>query len=355
MKEVFFNLQDGTLYIPDIPEQERAPLPTEVPLRTLLLSDDIQICYDNLPKKPTRSIPNEEYVRTGKAILQALAEEPEKSPFTKEVFRKASSLRLLPSERTIFRKFGGYEAFLEQIDAEDNSMKEKFASMSSFETCEYIAEIMNDFYPNKKMTNSMLHVFFELGICPERTTLFYSGVTVSDINRHLGFPDIPSWTEQDYIEYGAAVLEHNGLSGLKTTSLRALSRKNLGPDPAVITRKFHSLHTFRELAVKRLEENKLRKERIDIVLSSAPRKISESSTEHKQQVYAVHSLLMHFFKDAPEASLLKIACGGIDVAFSHIIKNFPNHTQPDVELTALELGLLDDIYPSRLKMRAPKL
>jgi hypothetical protein len=193
---------------------------------------------------------------------------------------------------------------------------------------------------------------------PGRNVL-QSITSLSTLNENLGYPNIKSWDEEDYIAWGVRVIGNNGYISSLLTAFDTLSKLQRGPGSASITRKFGTLGSFYTLAEKRFkEEDAERRKRLDTCqqhiepyLAYIAEGVLEPDLLHTPEptllAMAAKCRLITYFKDGIAKRWYPHLAGIKNPdRFIGTLVGYSEHaiTPGDVESVASMLGIYDDLF-----------
>lgn len=176
-----------------------------------------------------------------------------------------------------------------------------------------------------------------------------------------GYPDIPSWTIGDYIDWGVQFMLANDGKTIETPSLQTLSARRRGPSTFAIETHFGGVMSYSwqvETAyherLKEVEKSKsLKLERLYNYIAKADENIIARvfiEAEEAEQIARAARIWVadKLLPDISNTHRAKLAMTKEPAAFVSLIRQLsPTTTEGDIQEAALILGCYEDIWPMR--------
>ena len=274
---LYFGVESGDVYEHLANE---APIDTsgriitdqKIPLAEFLVKDWFPFVKGDYPRPERTAWSKEQVEELGRMIVRDLAELDPPTILARPIINKLSTLGIFPSKKYFEPYMGHYNGiidFRQQIGADElepvrhikskeerTKIYDKYAKLGLEEFTNLILSRYDDLlelpegrHYDGPITTIMIEAMCRMDIAPSCAFIedTYGGLT--ELNEYRGFPDIESWNETDYIQYGARVIKENGPGSLTETNINKLSVHHLGPSNSTIFNKFGSLSAFQNLAM----------------------------------------------------------------------------------------------------------
>lgn len=184
------------------------------------------------------------------------------------------------------------------------------------------------------------------------------GASLPQLFELAGYPDIKSWTEEDYIDWGVRFMFANDGKLPTSRSMAILSSRHRGPHYKSIYDNIGSLVHYQKLVQEKYElemnyREQVAKERIEqieleIEDGTYPRALFEQGETSKAKIaiYARYRLLQYLLPSLEEKYKKQNAkIQRPDWFVGAIQRANPALSAGQIETTASTLGLFDDIWP----------
>jgi hypothetical protein len=269
MAETYFNTQDGRLYIGQaaIAAGMEQPFSELVPLKDLLLDPNFLLPerYERLSGSGWK---HEDYEALGHWTLELLfASDPNpdagRPKLSYEYFDRLNQLGIAPHPDYIAGEFDSFQNFCENIGAINEHRGNKFIHWTLNDYVNYAKQVASELgrKPIKKDYQSR----YLQGLGPSGN-IISKHVGNNRLNDLIGYPDIRSWDDDDYLRWGARVLMVNGNVKFTAPYINYFSRIKRGPSEAAVRVRFGSATKFRQRAEEEMKEIIREQEQQDNIL-----------------------------------------------------------------------------------------
>ncbi len=349
--EVWFDIISGQLAVGDEGLESLATDASSqvVPLADLVFAEDFPYQKGDFEHTPTQMTPDEA-LAIGKSIAKILITPIDRLPLSRELVERLNILGVLPSVNQIKRQFGKLSIFCEQIGAATNRTSTKFEGITPESLLELILELRGSTSFVSPITKKELNFYYGTGQFPSYDFIARKVGGLAELNEHIGFPDVRSWDETDYVQFGARVLSENGPSSLTARNLNKLSMRHLGPSGPTIIDHFGSISTFQSLAIAEYARRSVLDEARSVAVEqhfaetqyegSVPDEPSE-----RMRIWGRYQLARACVKNLPESELTNLS----QLENGHFVKKLLTLkewlTETDIEVMALSLQVMDYIWP----------
>ena len=233
MHEVWFNIGTGEIAVgQDAAEALIAETGDMiVPLEELVLDDNFPFQPGDYPRIKTADITQEEALIAGKSLARIFQSREKPLPMGKKHIERLNILGLLPGINYIKRNFGRLSTYVDEIGAVANRKSTRFDGLTTPEIMQLVLDVHLASSPDSPVTMKEIKSYYDADILPHYDYIIARTGNLAKINEYLGFPDIASWDQTDYILYGARVIRFNGEGGLTARNLDNLAiqdRKRVG-------------------------------------------------------------------------------------------------------------------------------
>lgn len=358
---LYFDLSEGVLLIGTEAKDyhlEAGGNPADVaPLPQVLLDDSFVIPADRYPKTSFSDWNREDDITYAHFLHQIAVESGQR--ITKDIITKAGYLGIGPRIKhfTGAARYGNLSNFYTEAGLHDTHQVGRFRHWSR---ADYVAYIKN--------------IAAEIGGRPSQDILWarqQSGVDTGpspyDIRQAIGstnlllelagFPNIHSWDEQDFIDWGVKfMLANNGI--LPTASrVQKLSLLKKGPSARVIQNRFVLFSTYKErVAEAYARECAFRQARsaafIEEILSGIgndlfPSDLFENapSVEAEIQILSKFKVVEKLLGDLTDSQKVELARKPPQNFIAGIQNYRPTLSAGEIEEVALRLDVTDEIWP----------
>jgi hypothetical protein len=210
-------------------------------MHELLRMKEFPFKLGDFPEKSRRQWTKDELIDLGHWALAVLdtAEDPQNptpvsSRFTWDHLHRLHILRLAPSRAVIDQRFDGIQDFRDALGLHVGYVRGRYANWSSDDFARYATQIERKAKGKPRETD--YRVAYQAGEGPSLTILEQWG-GVSAINELIGYPDVRSWTEEDYISWGVQVIRANSGRIPNARVIRILASRKRGPDMETLYRR----------------------------------------------------------------------------------------------------------------------
>lgn len=316
----------------------------------------------------------EEVLHIGSLIARELAELEPPASFNINVVSRLHILGLFPhlTYLTKHPEFRGINGFRKAIGAEarftDNNSRsyDEYKGMTTSSIASLIVERYNDLveFPDDQrfegpLTTAIITEMNMMGLAPSLKHIYGELGGLGELNECLGFPDITKWTEDDYIQYGADILRHNGPKSLTRANITLLASHGFGPSKRSIEVRFF-WRTFCAQSQKRLnyqttmEEN--HRKAVEDFFTHRNGHDGHNiplTFEQKAQYRGLSLLLKHYHIDTDDVLQFSHRKDPVKYTLLKISHALLRYSLGEVETTAARLGIFDDIWPPLPPRRVP--
>jgi hypothetical protein len=353
MKEIFFDTAGGgvmSLIDETVNDNIQSQL-QPVTLGSLLLSEHFPFQVGDYPVEQVDGWTRQECLNLGSLALMAMKQETgEHIPINTQVLKRLHTLGLGPYPFTYIRAGGrftdmrAYRAAVGSLRGE----RDNYADWTPQKIIERAREI--DARVDGKPKNSDYSEARRKGDFPSRPTITRIVGGIGMLNEHLGYPDVPSWNDDDLINFGVHFVELNGVEMLKRASIDLLSSQSRGPSYSWIHVKFQGWGKYKEKVQEKIQARAAQLDRYRDYINNGtmPKESAELSDDELRHIGAVFDVLGTLFPDLPAIGKRKIARATSYDMLINAIKRFRGDsliTAAELEVTAEYLGLFDDIFP----------
>ena len=307
---------------------------------------------------------HDELVQFGHWALRAIdAVEPaetrrHRSQLTREHMVRLRQLDIGPSMshvRKYFRTMWGYR---EALGIHAGFAIGKFNGWTRKDYVDYAAQLAQDLGRRPKIEDYDAAHEASNGANPSGQFI-YSHVEggLRAVHDAIGYPDVFNWDEEDFVHWGAQVLEAND-GMLNRFVIDALSQQDRGPSSPTIARHFRSLRTFKKRAAEQLarqqrEAMERRQSLLTLFAGLRERQIlppdwDDSDEQERSSMAAKYALATVCVPGASTAVRSRIAQADTVMLIPRIrfVSRYdPRLTAGVIELAASTHGLFDEIWP----------
>lgn len=333
-----------------------------IPLVKLLLEDDFDYRKGEFPKIRLSDWEPEEGIRVGRIIAQELVELSPPQPLTQRIITRLHVLGIFPDFNFIRKNYGSLQNFNEAVGAvssvNTNAKNRKYDELSRTELLDLIVKThdemveISDNAPRKPLSAATLDIMYQCDLIPSDTYLLRRLGGVRKINEMLGFPNVKSWDNEAYLQYGANILRYNGPDTLTVSNAHRLALEKFGPHPAAIKARFGSWGRFKNLAHEQLRNEQSQLENHQASVEEYYRKQfpdkENISFEEKALHRALWLLVGTYFKTQPLELPERVNEKTVEKVINEIrTRSKGGQTLADIEITALVLNIFDDLWPTQ--------
>ena len=329
-----------------------------VPIYELLVVDSFPFDVNSFTKLSTETWQKEDYIAYGKWVLQLLTIDNTPASPTQTHFRRMYHLGLGPLEKNISKGlyFRNLTDFKSEIKAPISHGRGLYDDWSSEMFIEYGLEVARLCGKRPSITdfNQLSARGFDdrkHGPNYEQLKTRIGGISL--IWERLGYPNVSHWVADDYIHWGAQVMEANH-GELHWAAPLILGPKKRGPSKRSILNKFETwgnyVNRVTEEYTIHLEQaqlsrrNKIIDYRQRITAHKLPKSFAELTDDELVSRVAKYKLARTLLDQATEFRLLLISKTDERGVISHLRRMNPRLAADEIERQAMILGVYDDIW-----------
>jgi len=361
VKQHLFDTQSGNLTTRHVDNIQRAVLvpPHVLPLGRLLTTEDFPFTVDSYPKPDPTEWQPKHYRSLGKVAVESMRSEGiTDRALTWRHLQRLYHLGLGPDCRRYFREGGsGFVSmtdFQRYIGSPVNNPNGAFLSWTIEDYTDHAKDLMAKLDRVPTMVDYIESA--NDGYGPSYDVIRERVGGIGLLHDRLGFPYIPGWHRQDYIDWGVQVVDANPNESLTALLCDILSRKKRGPSASNVISKFSTWTAFK----RSVEDDKLgmaapvdlatvratKIEKYQRMIASGELPSSYLTLEPQALIRCSAKFLIaqHFLR---EASLTAIHAVAAKESFvTEIIKRSPSLTAGHIEVVATSKELFDDVWPA---------
>lgn len=333
-----------------------------LPLVKLLLDDDFDFQKGEFPKIRLSDWSPEEGLRVGKIVAKELLEMSPPQPLTQRIITRLHVLGLFPDFNFIRKNYDSLHNFNEKVgaatSANSNAKNRKYDELSRAELLAHIVNTYDEMVEvpddasRKPLSAITLNIMYQHDLIPSDAYLLRRLGGVRKINEMLGFPNIKSWDNETYLQYGADILRLNGPDSLTVSNSHRLALEKFGPHPAAIKARFGSWGRFKNLAQEHLrnEESLIANHQASVEEYYRQQLPDNEDVPFSEKALhrALWLLVGHYFKTQPLEIPERVNEKTVTKVVNEIRERSKgNSTLADIEITALMLNIFDDLWPTQ--------
>ncbi len=333
---------------------------------------DIQPLRDVLEQPESAVVPEEhqaranvddwtkqDYISYGRWLAKQVCALPDGTPrITSPILRNAGILGVGPAIKRFEAdcRFGSLSEYYAALDMNHLYQRNRFRSWTLADYVQYLEDVSKA-EGGLRPTRQVLQAHALEGKGPTMGMITKAtGVTLIDLQERIGFPAIHKWSEEDYLDWGVRFMMANNGRPPTARALDALSQRDRGPAAKTIFLKFDSMSNYKELVEARHAEAEAHRQKMETdnktlvaeliksgkvpAILHSPEDTERSLTQCAKYLVA-DALLGH----VPTNDLARIAQTPSRRFVQRIQLHNTTITAGEVELTALEMGFYDVIWP----------
>ncbi len=244
-----------------------------VPLKDLLTGKEFPFTIRDFTKLDTSDWEREDYLSTGKLVLN-LIQEPDAPPAAvKEGYLNRLYILGLGPERRSYAygrssEFKSITEFQREIGSPVNTSNDEFAHWTIDDFCQYTRQLIAELGRLPQIPDYDAAACYGRG--PSSTVIQARAGGVLTINERLGYPNISSWEDEDYIEWGVRVVDVNTSEDIARRTIFSpavcdlLSQRRLGPSAATIIQRFVKWSNYKQQVLDEISQRTtIRQDKID--------------------------------------------------------------------------------------------
>lgn len=372
MSPLYFNT--GTGELKDVHENDPSLVVPTQPwqlLTELLVSGTFEYKAADFRPTPLRNWDDNHVRQLGSLVARDLSELENPQGLTKDIVDHLYNLGVFPNQSYFWRRNGRYEGlvdFRKQIGADElyqvahMKRNEEYKGLGIDEFVELILMRYNELRESSErkkfdgpLTTTLLESLNHMNLAPGLKYIRQHFGGIRQLNDYLGFPDIPSWDDYDYIVYGASFIRYNGEDALTVTNIDKLSSLQLGPQMTGIRERF-GWSRFKNLAYEEYRSQMLveqsHNEAVEHYYHENVSTDNEASLEEMARHRALWLLIGHYHSgstshipDRPSQFVVGRVIGAIEKQ--------TNVCRAEIETTAIILNVSADLWPVIPYLRPP--
>ena len=367
-----FDMDRGVLLKDPLEQREAVEAgSTVIRIGELITSESVELTAESYEKGEFRHWTNEDYLQFGRQALRIVQPyEPHRRgrppkaslPLTERHAQRLYFAGLGPERRTYAarKRFGSFAEFQRQIGSPVNIPNGFFDDWTIDDFTDYARSIhrstgrrprMQDFDDFARASKSRRLPGYQ--VIQER----YGGIAF--INERLGFPDYAKWAKDEYIDWALRVIRANPDKKLNIPLVDELSKRQRGPSVSKIIRTFDQWARFL-LDVERAERLQAASEAVadqavnDLVTNfvphqeTAPQEFPDYSEQDKETYVCMFTLVKKITardSTARTVSQRFVKERNHTPILHRVRQSIPDISQADIEVTAMELGVFDRLWP----------
>lgn len=366
MSEVWFDTRLGEQLIGEEAVMQRLQEagPGEVvPLQDLLLGDDFPIGGREFRKQPSAAWTCEDFVALGSATLELFESTGNERILRTRTLNRLQKLGIGPLLNTFIgtgKDFETMQDYNEAIGAAEvgYSTRGKFSNWTTADFVAYAASVEREVGGKPREEDYRQRARHDRDA--PTVGVLYASFTgrINELNEHLGYCNVKSWDEDDYIDFGAKCIEVNGLAMFKHSTIAVLSARRRGPGYVAIMRKFGNWNNYRTQVVAEYEERTAASQQVRTEKLARYKALTESSglpqeyselPDDKLLFYAGRYLVAlavaPTIRSEQLGRVLRRRSSRSFVNSLLRVSNNPRLTAGHIEITASTLGVYDDLWP----------
>jgi hypothetical protein len=340
------------------------------PLAQLLVTGEFPYTDGDFPMPRHNQWQREHIEHVGSLVARELAELSPPADFGVKAARRLQILGLFPSRDLVEKTYGSWYEFKQTIEVGCNAQRNDIYRNKEYDQLSRteLLDMLIKNYGSVHETSSREKFVgpFKRGIIVELNRMDLApGVdyllkrfgSIGIMNEYLGFPDIASWDEHDYITFGASVLRHNGRNSITKSNIRTLSANNLGPHDESIKARF-DWEKFKKLSLQEVERQLAEEEKHRLSVEEyyglhvSPEASSIKFAE-KAQHRALYLIGSYYLKGKTPELPNRLVEGSVQKVMNYLLERTRGLTIADIETTAVSMDIFDDLWPTSFPERLP--
>ncbi len=372
----FFALQQEVLQAghPDIQEVLQAEHPGVAPIAELLVTPHFPYATGDFEWPRGQTMSRDEYINYGRWVVTILdALPPEQTihlHLRAEHLKRMHTLGLGPRYDLIASELGKISEIRRAIGVNPGDTINQYDDWSQADYVAYAAKLAQEV--RRRPTRRDYTERYQAGEGPSYAAIARYAGGIRTLHELIGYPDITSWEDDNYIDWGIEVLRANGgLDGEDLTSpiLATLSKLKRGPSVSQIAKRFLSIATFQDLVTERLETNRMDRERtqkqwaaaydkfvLSGALTPANRPSDQPMLDYDKAVHAMRYRLAALSIREAKREVYDAIAKSNDPISTAIRARKNAATVAEIETTAAGLGIYAWLWPPQIikEYRAPE-
>ena len=300
-----------------------------------------------------------DYISYGHWLAKQVCALPDGTPrITSPILRNAGILGIGPAIKRFEAesRFGSLSEYYAALDMNHLYQRNRFRHWTMSDYVQYLHDV-SEAEGGLRPTRQVLQAHALQGKGPTMGMITKAtGVTLMELQERIGFPVIHSWSEEDYIDWGVRFMTANDGKAPTARALDILSQRDRGPAAKTIFLKFGAMSTYKEMVIARHEEAEIHRQKTLAENKALLAELTESGRipaglyedqdiERSMARCAKYLVATTLLGHVPSHDLTHIA----QTPPTRFVQRIQTHNAAisagEVELTALEMGFYDAIWP----------
>ncbi len=368
MPPLYFNLKTGEVHADLDIENIDDPSTNIKKLANIVVDSEFDFTANEFPRKPKSEWQKDLVVDLGRRIVEDLADLEEPTAFSRPIAQRLYLLGVLP-HWSYFRssegRFNGLDDYKNVIGAKEvfydphheinrNKPYESLdiPSLAELILANYNSIVNLEYNKNYRgpLSTNIVEQLNRMALAPSTNYILQNFGGLTELNIYLGFPDVRSWDNDEFIMYGATVMKYNGPDSLTPANINALARMKYGPQYDTIRRRlgWSKFKSLSHAEFDRIEqENYVHMQEVETNYLQNFGNLNATAEEMKR-FWGVTVLLDYYGKPSVD-----VGNKSVNHVVSQLIKKDPSITLGEVETQAHILNIYDDLWPSKPPLRPP--
>jgi hypothetical protein len=369
MAETYFNTCDGRLYIGQaaIAEGMQQPDNDLVPLAELLRTPDFSPPGE-YKKQQGSNWTREDCVALGQWVISLISGVPGRTvsalesindtavPANAEIDHKyiarLYALGIGPDKAVIRRRFGRMWGYAEALGVRNTKSGDKFRDWTLEQYVANAAALAKTL--GRKPLRTDYEAQYEAFQGPGIRMIVSRAGGISRLNELIGYPNIRSWEEEDFIDWGVKVRLANEGRPFTVRDIRRLAGMDRGPTLITIQKRFGSVSKFQTLVGEETEVVVREQEEQDGQLMAKHDELTaagelvlpeDADTAAKLRMTAKYLVVRRCLPGMDRETAASMAALRISQFIPALMSKNSQLTAGFVESTAVALGVFDYIWP----------
>ena len=290
--------------------------------------------------------------------LAALTSEDDHMTTSDKTIHRAYHLGIGPSRDRIVARFGSVWQYRQSLGLEIGRTNYRFADWGRIDYVTYAQSLAQEL--GRRPTRNDYHAKSIGHGGPPVNALYNVFGSIGELNELIGYPDVKKWDIADYIQWGADVKHANDYAELTQTLVAMLSKNDRGPSFRTLYNKFGSLIRYQglvDIELQNRQEQKLRKIKhyhkliADNQLPLAYRSLKEADLLHMAGKYVLVNALIRKHNHVADSRTITAIADADTNDMIRLLLARRGVSRADIEVTAVEMAIFDDIWPAYTEAR----
>ncbi len=362
MTEYHFDTRDGKLLVGNAAAGHYIDEagPAIVPLKSLLNIRSLEFPTDHFDTVDTNGWTREDLLAYGHWVCELLTDESgNREPLKERHIDRLRTLGLGASIKTIrlARNFGNLQVFKRELGSPLYRQFDHWVIADYVDFARGLSARLR-----RKPEEPDYTAAFKNGDCPSYQS-FYKRVGMGRLSDYLGYPDIRSWDNDDFVLWGVRVLRANPERGIPPSIIEELSHKKHGPAMKTVANRFGTIRDFQAQVEEELERQDKEAARLHAIkLENYSRMIGQErlsanlldDIDELLRVGAQRLIIEKCLPNLSEKAKQTLAVKPSKNFTNWVLntnKELPDEranlslTAATIEATAISLDVFDDIWP----------